>query len=379
MPTATIIITIGNNTEEGFDLLLSHFEPPYWPRRVSTKTTQGKQILVHDKEEALARFKQANFMDCRINAYNPLYVEYSGTNRQAPDFIFIDIDKASFMTQKAYDLACAKTLKNFKEKLPGSCPTILDTGNGCHFYQPISAPFVLETRGDVFTKLNSEPSKAFLKFAEQFLSDGKADHSHNPTFRSCMLRIPGSINSGVDTYWHSTSTSASTGSNNTTNTAQVKIMQKWDGQRPAINYLLRDFRQYLIQNKIDQHYQKESRNASRRPNRSGCAAGTNTTIRWIESNILQGEGISDCRKITIDLVLAPYLINIKKYDYNTAYDTILKWLDKCAGKRPLTFNANYKLRCALNRAQNGPVLYPMRLDTMKSKYPEMYREVFHYD
>jgi DNA-binding response OmpR family regulator len=34
---------------------------------------------------------------------------------------------------------------------------------------------------------------------------------------------------------------------------------------------------------------------------------------------------------------------------------------------------------ALNRAQNGPVLYPMRLDTMKSKYPEMYREVFHYD
>jgi hypothetical protein len=184
---------------EGFDLLLSHFEPPIWPRRISTKTTQGKQILVHNKQEALARFKQANFIDCRINAYNPFYVEYSGTNRQAPDFIFVDIDKSSFNTQKTYNLALAKTLKNFKDKLPGSCPTVLDTGNGCHFYQPIFAPFVLETGGgNVFTKLNSEPSKAFLKFAEHFLSNGKADHSHNPTFRSCMIRMPGSINPPLD-------------------------------------------------------------------------------------------------------------------------------------------------------------------------------------
>jgi hypothetical protein len=335
-------------------------------KKVSTKTTQGKQILVYNKEEALARFKQANFMDCRINAFNPFYVEYIVTNIQAPDFIFVDIDKSSFNTQKAYNLALAYTMKNFKDKLPGSCPTVLDTGNGCHFYQPISAPFVLET-GDVFTKLISEPSKAFLKFAEQFLSNGNADHSHNPTFRSCMLRIPGSTNSDIDTgTWYSTST----------NTAQVKIMQKWDGEKPAINYLLRDFRKYLIQNKIDQQYQKQSRNTSR-PNRSGRGAGANTAISWIESNVLQGEGISDYRKITIDLVLASYLLNVKKYDYNAAYDTIVKWLDRCAGKRPLTFNINYKIRSALNRAQNGPVLYPMRLETMKSKYPDMYKEVFH--
>ena len=103
------------------------------------------------------------------------------------------------------------------------------------------------------------------------------------------------------------------------------------------------------------------------------------TIDWIESNILQGEGISDYRKITIDLVLASYLVNVKKYDYNTAYDIIVRWLDKCAGKRLLKFNVNYKIRCALNRVSNkkdGRVLYPMRLDTIKSKYPEMYGEVF---
>src|ERR671930_2502636 len=79
-----------------------------------------------------------------------------------------------------------------KHKLPNTQPTVLDTGNGCHIYQPIFSPFHLESIPEL-TKLHSEPSKVFLKFAEQFLSSGKADHSHNPTFKSCMIRIPGSI------------------------------------------------------------------------------------------------------------------------------------------------------------------------------------------
>ena len=341
----------------GQSFVLEHFEEPVWPRTVSTKTTGGKQILVYNNEEALARFKQANFMDCRINAY-PAYTQYEGINRQPPNFIFVDIDRSNFKTQRTFDLAVSQTLKSFGEKLPGAHPTVLDTGNGYHFYQPIQA-IVLEQE-EIFTKLDTEPSKAFLKFAAQFISGNRSDPTHNPSLKSCLIRIPGSINTKYDEY------------------KQVQIIQKWDGVRPAINYLLRDFRKYLIQRKIDQQYQKQSRNASR-PSRSGCAAEANTTISWIESNILQGEGISDYRKITIDLVLASYLLNVKKYDYNTAYDTIAKWLDKCAGKRSLSFNVNYKIRSALNRAKNGPVLYPMRLDTMKSKYPEMYREVFSCD
>jgi hypothetical protein len=50
--------------EEGLDFILTLFEVPKWPRRISTKLTEGRQILVHNKEEALARFKQANYMDC---------------------------------------------------------------------------------------------------------------------------------------------------------------------------------------------------------------------------------------------------------------------------------------------------------------------------
>jgi hypothetical protein len=101
--------------------------------------------------EALARFKQANFMDCRINAY-PVYTQYDGINRQPPNFIFIDIDKSSFKTERVYELAISQTLHDFREKLPGAHPTVLNTGNGCHLYQPIQA-IVLEQE-EIFAKLH---------------------------------------------------------------------------------------------------------------------------------------------------------------------------------------------------------------------------------
>ena len=107
----------------GQSFILEHFEEPVWPRTVSTKTTQGKQILVYNKEEAYARFKQANFLDCRINAY-PAYTEYEGINRQLPNFIFVDIDRSNFKTQGTFDLAVSQTLKSFGEKLPGGHPTV---------------------------------------------------------------------------------------------------------------------------------------------------------------------------------------------------------------------------------------------------------------
>lgn len=53
---------------------------------------------------------------------------------------------------------------------------------------------------------------------------------------------------------------------------------------------------------------------------------TNTSpaqvIDWIED--LLKRGIEDCRQQTIDLVLAPYLVNIKKYEYESAYNTIIQ-------------------------------------------------------
>jgi hypothetical protein len=80
--------------EESLDFILSHFKEGF-PRTISTNTTEGKQVVVYSKKEALAWFKAANYLDCKINAY-PKFVEWKGIHRQAPNFIFIDLDQGRF-------------------------------------------------------------------------------------------------------------------------------------------------------------------------------------------------------------------------------------------------------------------------------------------
>ena len=130
--TQNIIIS---SFEDGLDYILSHFEEPIWPRTVSIHATKRAQIPVYSKEEALAKFKQSNLLDCRINAYSN-YTEFERINRQAPKFIFIDINRATFDTDRKFELVVNRTCKNINEILGGK-PTILWTGNGIHIYQPV--------------------------------------------------------------------------------------------------------------------------------------------------------------------------------------------------------------------------------------------------
>lgn len=84
-----------------------------------------------------------------------------------------------------------------------------------------------------------------MQYAESFLSNNKADYAHNITvsFKNCMLRVPGSINSK--------------------NGQTVKLPQLWDGHFPKINPLLADFYIYLCGQRI-----KELTNQSNQLNRS---------------------------------------------------------------------------------------------------------------
>jgi hypothetical protein len=131
LPPTTQNISI----EQGLDYITSHFDEPLWPRSIFTKTL-GKQITVYSKEEAIARFKQSNFMDCRINAY-PDYIAYHGINRQVPNFIFIDIDRCLFRTDKEFWIEVKETCKNIEQT--GGKPSVLWSGNGVHIYQPVEA------------------------------------------------------------------------------------------------------------------------------------------------------------------------------------------------------------------------------------------------
>ncbi|PWU81184.1 MAG: hypothetical protein DLM72_08305 [Candidatus Nitrosopolaris wilkensis] len=214
----------------GLDYIMRHFLPPIWPRTISTHTTEGSQVIVHSREEALARFNQAKGLDCRINAYRYREDWSIDLLPQAPDFLFTDLDLCQFSSIEALNRALNKVLRNIKTVFHDDNiqPTVQWSGNGYHIYLPIEA-LVLEQESVFYDLVGNQAGRKFLQFAEQFLSNKKADSCHTKglSFKNCILRIPGSINSK--------------------NGATVRIIQEWNGVRPAINWLLRDYRRYLIQ------------------------------------------------------------------------------------------------------------------------------------
>jgi hypothetical protein len=258
----------------------------------------GYQKIVYSKEIALEQFIESDFLDCRINVFPSLKEGVTWP----PNFLFVDLDLKTFESEKSLQKVLDKTLKNIKENLDSNaCPTVLFTGGGYHIYQPVYIPTALENITE-FQKFDNV-SVEFLRFAKNYLSNGKADKNNNPSFKSCLLRIPGSINSKYGN--------------------KVSIVKRWNGIRsPIPREFMEEFRIYLIQKKIDEQIQRQKMMMmllkSKRQN--SITTSTNYYYGWIEK-ILQTP-FPDCRKIIVDLVLAPYLINIKKLSYDESYQII---------------------------------------------------------
>jgi hypothetical protein len=268
----------------------------------------GYQKEAFNIKEILEYFKASNYEDCRINAY-PSFTKYDGLNRTPPSFLMIDIDLKDFTSKDKLDRALNRISKRIESKMHGH-PTILWTGNGYPIYQPVSG-FILEEE-QVFAKFidpnGKDLTSKFMQFAEEFLTNKKGDHQHRPSVHSCLVRIPGTINSKCG--------------------QTVRIIQRWDGQRPAIQYLLRYYRRWLIDERLEQ---------SRYSKRVRPQTTNSTTIRWIEK-LLQTP-LDDYRKFVIWRILAPYLINIRKSSVDEAYDAIRNWLDECSQLRRLDFHS----------------------------------------
>jgi hypothetical protein len=106
--------------------------------------------------------------------------------------------------------------------------TVLDTGGGYHIYQPIRGIILDDVDGlkdyvnfiEQYSLLNK-----FLKFAEQYFTDGRSDPQHNPTVNSCLIRVPWTINSKCE--------------------KEVSIVYEWDYNRPSVEHLLPAFKKYL--------------------------------------------------------------------------------------------------------------------------------------
>ena len=239
-----------------------------------------------------------------------------------------------------YSSWLTKTYSNFS-KILGSRPSQLWTGGGYHFIQPQSA-FVLEKIED-FNKFD-QPSRRFLQFEEQFLTDNKGDENHWRTvsFRNCMLRIPGSMNSEHISFNDRDEI------DDMPSEAHVRVIQRWDGNRPSIKPLLTQYYIWLQAEAIKDIQRR--REAEQNSGKYRRRLGDKKTITWIEK--LRDKPLDNFRKYCIWRVFAPYFINVKRLSSIETLDTIKYWLDKCNIMCRLDFVPTQKINTALDSVGN---------------------------
>jgi Primase X len=353
---------------EGVDLFLSIFGlvgQRLFPRTIMTKFTGG-QVVVNSKEEMMNYFMRANFQDCRINAYPAFlskaeeqdYIKGINQNLFTPNILFIDLDLEHFASKKELDKWLKEILNNISEGLKDSSPIVLWSGNGYHIIIPVYAPEALE-QFEEFQQYTREPSKEFLQFAEKSLSLGKADASNNPGFKSCLLRVPNSLNTKhLDEGLH----------------AEVRIMEPFqipntETTLPKINNLLTEFMTYLV----DKDLKSEVRSklmTRRRKNTS-----ENNSIPYVEK--LLGLRLTNHRKFAISLILAPYFANIKCISENESFDRIREWVLRCNEMNYLHPSVRFfeeLIKKSIQRARLNSEIKPMSFErTLKFKNNELYQ------
>jgi hypothetical protein len=355
---------------DAVDFILQHSQEPIFPRTIMAAGIQG-QVAVSSRDQILAYFKAANYKDCRINAF-PRYTSYNGINRQPANFIFIDLDLTNFSNDRVkLDRVKDRTCKNIQKAFGDHIqPTVLWTGGGYHIYLPLSGDIIPE-QYDVFAEFadwwrinrNKDLTSVFMGFAKRFFTDGKCDKAHTPTVKSCLLRVPDTMNTKRQAE------------------QEVAIIQPWNGERAAIQYVLRDFRYYLFDNRFKDKIEelkraKESASEQSRKKKwlHDSNNGGSDITGWIEC-LLQ-LGIEDFRKNAVSLIFAPYLLHKKKLSTEQAVQVIRNWLqDKCSPLSRLNFNAEYLTRSALNNSLKKPQIYHMSFDTLAKYNPELHKRL----
>jgi hypothetical protein len=314
-----------------------------FPRKIMTADYSGAFDIGNPKQ-LLHAFRKAEFKNCRISAYP--------TRREdqilIPNLVLLDIDPG-VETKIDATKVCNNIIRDIKKKYGFINYMLMHTGNGKHIIIPFGfdRPFErikeFAMYQDHFISNNNRNannviSEEFLSFAKKHLSNNKADKGNYPSFRSIMLRVPGSINIKHDI-------------NKT-----VCIEHEWDYElskipgfgdlHPKTDFIY-DFRHHL--NLVVGNYK------IKQLQRKGIATifdnNKPSIIRWIE--VLHDTPLLDGRKRIIWLILAPYVINIRNMKLDQAYIWIKQWADKCDKIKELDFSADEHIDYYLNVAENN--------------------------
>jgi hypothetical protein len=171
------------------EFILSHFEPPVLPRRISTALSQDKQYAVYSVDFMLMKFKEAKELDCKVNAYRYIgqdkicaeqpsndnghggdehgassastydystnvnmsresatkQIQQRAEVEAAPTLIHIDLDRKNFSSDRTHRNAVSKTVAKIHEVflIPPSSDddaspvTTYWSGGGCHILLPL--------------------------------------------------------------------------------------------------------------------------------------------------------------------------------------------------------------------------------------------------
>lgn len=379
-------------TYDGLDLIMEHFRHIHGyrlPRTISTGATNCRQHSVDSKDTIMTYYKAAMYEDCRINAYldfeaikqrnkSPLNTfSMSQDYRPRPDYLLIDLDRKSFKTNEQLESTLQTTLANIDKNISGypsarENTTVIWSGNGYHIHVQLEWEMALEDMPEFANFKNQDLASRFLRFAERELTEGKADQHHNPSIKSCLFRVPGTINSkakaaGLDPI--------------------VRVVQRgsWTytgiPQELAIgkvsNDFLMKFHSHLVQELIDDKVEKLKRRQKLAEglfrNNNNNNNNNDSSLIWIDK-LLQTP-VEDNRKDLLYWVLAPYLITVRGLDCDIAYAILDAWLDKCAELRRLEPDRTsfwYRIRNCLDTAESQ-ARRPIRFETFKEYYPDVYK------
>jgi len=332
--------------ESGLEFILKHTSGPQFPRDIMVPTRQG-QKSVYDKDSAMLHYQGALWEDCRIAAFYP--------GQENPDLIFIDLDRKDFVSDRALKAALTKILKRIEKKIGGH-PAVLWSGRGYHIIQPINCDVNLDNVKELagLVRDREDVNKMFLQFGAYHLSGAKKDSCNRTSLKSCLLRIPGSLNSkckaeGTD--------------------PEVKIVQEWDGFRPDVKLMLGSFYSYLVAEKAREDQRRKSL-ATIYP------SDGQQKIWWIEK--LLETPIDDYRKRAHDLIIIPYLVVRKGMtDADEIEAIVLRWINRCNELEPLSpsyreFERGMRYRIHLVMHNMIP---PMSFDKLQEENPELAKEL----
>ncbi len=332
--------------------ILSHFsyQEHKFPRAIMTLKTKG-QVHVNNEEEILEHFLESDFKDCRINGY-PFYEE--DDNRLYPSFIFIDLDLSLCSVckypERKLDYILKQTLNKIEKEIKG-VPTVLWTGGGYHIYQPITlydpdgkegkkrypldytAPF-----NEFLPYVNNDLTTEFMRFTAKYFTNNQKDPKHNPSTKSCLIRVPETINSKYN--------------------FKIGIIQKWDEKEADANPIATYF-----QDNLNQRKSEHKKRTIDKLNYSGISK-----IGWIEK--LLETPLEDNRKYCLWKILVPYLVNIKKLPKYEIVSVLTEWLDECNKVKNIDFRSQRKIEDNLRNVKN---YLPISLDNLREDNFELYK------